>query len=55
MCRECYYPFEYSGWVLSEHKRRAAAAVMNVVVVMVAMIMNSGAVIRWIRMRSTTM
>lgn len=54
MCRECYYPFEYSGWVLSEHKRRAAAAVMNVVVV-VAMIMNSGAVIGQGRMTSTMM
>lgn len=42
------------GCVLSEHKRRAATAVMDVAVV-VAMTMNNGAVIERRRMRSTIM
>lgn len=54
MCRECYYTYEFSGCVLSKHKRRVAEAVRDLAVV-VAITRNNGAVIGWSRMRLTIM
>lgn len=52
MYRKCYYTYEFSGCVLSEHKVRVA---MMDVAVVVTVTMVSGAVIGWSMTRSTIM